>query len=320
MKVVVLSCTQFGHECIENGILKTPEVTLGGVLTTPRDIAFSRGKPLHVSTHADFHKLGERCGFEVAASGGPFTSEIYHRHLDRWQPDLVLVLGWYYIVPTVIIESVPFGCMAIHASLLPKYRGMAPISWAIINGEKETGVSLFYLEKGVDTGDIVAQKKIAIERTDTVGSVYKRVTDLTIKILKEYLPQVARGEAPRTPQEHDQATIFPRRNPEDGLIDWSLPARQIFDFIRAQTRPYPGAFSYYKNQKLHIWRAAPATPPTGIEGKPGSIVKINGKPGVVTGEGVLLLQECQFESEETSFAPADQFECGKVLGDVSAQE
>ncbi len=320
MKVVVLSSTQFGYQCIENGILKTPEVTLCGVLTTPRDIAFSRGKPLHVSTHADFLKLGARCNFEVVESGGPFTSEIYRQHLDRWQPDLVLVLGWYYIVPTVIIESVPFGCMAIHASLLPKYRGMAPITWAIINGEKETGVSLFYLEKGVDTGDIVAQKSIAIERADTVGSVYARVTDISIDILKEYLPLIARGKAPRIPQDHDRATIFPRRNPEDGLIDWSLPVKKICDFIRAQTRPYPGAFCYYEKRKLYIWSADSITPPPGIEGKPGCIVKVDGKPGVVTGEGVLLLTECQFDTEETSFAPADQFESGKMLGNASAQE
>ncbi len=320
MKVVVLSSTQFGYECIENGILKTPEVILGGVLTTPRDIAFSRGKPLHVSTHADFLKLGARCGFEVVESGGPFTSEIYRQHLNRWQPDLVLVLGWYYIVPTLIIKSVPFGCMAIHASLLPKYRGMAPITWAIINGEKETGVSLFYLEKGVDTGDIVAQKGIVIERADTVGSVYAQVTDVSIKILKEYLPLIARDEAPRIPQDHDRATIFPRRNPEDGLIDWTRSAQQLYDFIRAQTRPYPGAFSYYEKRKLHIWSATSIARPIDIEGNPGSIVKVNGKPGVVTGEGVLLLKKYQFDTEETSFTPADQFESGKMLGDVSAQE
>jgi methionyl-tRNA formyltransferase len=143
----------------------------------------------------------------------------------------------------------------IHASLLPKYRGGAPLVWAIINGEKTTGVSLFYFDQGVDTGDVIAQKKIEISDTDDIRTVYEKATLAAVDVLRESLPLIREGQAPRIPQDHANATIFPQRKPEDGLIDWTRTPDEIRNFIRAQTRPYPGAFTVLEGKKVTIWDA-----------------------------------------------------------------
>lgn len=229
-----------------------PDVQVIGILTTPPEIAIPRwDKPVAIKTYANFDDL--QC--DIAVMRGKLTTSSYLQHLNRWQPDLLLVLGWYYIIPHEARESVPLGCAGIHASLLPKYRGGAPIPWAIINGEITTGVTLFYMGDGIDDGDIIAQKDFAIEDADNCVTAYEKATQSSIQILREYLPLIATGTAPRTPQDHSQATYFPLRKPEDGLIDWSWSAKRIHNFIRAQTRPYPGAFTYIQGKKVVIWDA-----------------------------------------------------------------
>ena len=159
------------------------------------------------------------------------------------------------MIPDAILKLAKKGAMGIHGSLLPKYRGNAPFVWAMINGEKETGVSLFYFEKGIDEGDIVARKEFPIEENETIKDVLEKARTASVDILLEYLPMIANGTAPKIPQDHSQATIFPKRTPEDGLIDWSWNAKRIKDFIRAQTKPYPGAFTIINNKKIVLWDA-----------------------------------------------------------------
>ena len=210
---------------------------------------------MSISRHSTFEDLGNLAGCEVVELAGDVTESVYRPHLDRWRPDLILVLGWYYMLPREVRHKAALGCMGVHASLLPKYRGWAPISWAIINGETETGISLFHLEDEVDSGDIVAQKGFAIDHEDTCASVYEKAVEASIRVLRECLPQIAAGQAPRVVQNADEASYFPRRWPEDGLIDWTMSAKEIHDFIRAQTKPYPGAFTYVDGKKVTIWDA-----------------------------------------------------------------
>lgn len=206
-----------------------------------------------VRTHANFNDLHAGCDIEVIRDN--IAADSYLQHLTRWKPDLLLILGWYFIIPREARESAPLGCVGIHASLLPKYRGGAPIPWAIINGETTTGVTLFYIVGGIDNGDIITQSNFAIEEADTCATVYEKATQASILVLREYLPRIAAGTAPRIPQDPSQATYFPLRKPEDGLIDWSWDAKRIHNFIRAQTRPYPGAFTYIEGKKVTIWDA-----------------------------------------------------------------
>ena len=256
MKVVLLSSTAFGRRCLEEGILPVPEVQVVGILTTPAQIRISSSaKPVEIKTHATFNDLATRANCEVIVLQEKITSDVYLRHVERWHPDLLLVLGWYYMIPPRVREIIPLGSVGIHASLLPKYRGWAPIPWAIINGETETGVTFFYLDDGVDNGDMIAQARFPIEKNDNCATVYEKATRASIKLLRKYLPQLATNTAPRIPQDESHATYFLQRKPEDGLIDWSWSAKRIRDFIRAQTRPYPGAFTYIQDKKVIIWDA-----------------------------------------------------------------
>lgn len=256
MKIALLSSTVFGYRCLEEGILPVRDVQLAGIVTTPRQIEISYSEtPVTISTHADFADLANGANCEVACLKGKLTAESYLEHLNRWSPDLLLVLGWYYMIPKKVRDVARYGCMGIHASLLPKYRGGAPIPWVIINGEKETGVSLFCLEDGVDSGDIVAQVRFPITESDTCATVYEKATQASIDALKDSLPKIADGSATFTPQDESEATHFPQRKPEDGLIDWSWEPARIRNFIRAQTKPYPGAFTYMGDKKVIIWDA-----------------------------------------------------------------
>jgi methionyl-tRNA formyltransferase len=194
------------------------------------------------------------------------------------------------MLPGKIRKLTPKGCVGIHASLLPKYRGGAPINWAIINGEKKSGISLFYLGDGVDNGDIISQRSFPISDTDSCKEVYDKATRVSIEILKIALPKLAAGTANRIPQNESEATWFPQRNPSDGRIDWRWNGRTIYNFIRAQTKPYPGAFTYLRHEKITIWHCQLAGQHH-QRFKPGEIVLIrNGTSGiyVVCGDGVII--------------------------------
>lgn len=248
----MLSSTAFGYRCLKEGVLGIPKIQVVGILTTPPEVSIPhQKKPMVVRTHANFNDLG--CN--MAVMRGKITASSYLQHIARWQPDLLLVLGWYYIIPSEVRTKAPLGCVGVHASLLPKYRGGAPITWAIINGETTTGVTFFYMCDGIDEGNIIAQKGFAIEDADNCATVYEKATQASIQILRDYLPRLAAGTTPRTPQDHSQATYFPLRRPEDGQIDWAWSAKRVRDFIRAQTKPYPGAFTYFNNKKVIIWDA-----------------------------------------------------------------
>ena len=164
--------------------------------------------------------------------------------------DIILVLGWYYMVPKSIREHTKLGAWGIHSSLLPKYAGGAPLNWAIINGEKKTGVTLFRLEDGVDDGDIIAQKSFFIDYEDTIKEVYEKATMASKEILKEVLFNL--DNISFKPQNKNKIEVYPQRKPEDGEIDMLKTADEIYNFIRAQSSPHPGAFIRTKHAKKLI--------------------------------------------------------------------
>ncbi|NJN80577.1 MAG: methionyl-tRNA formyltransferase [Anaerolineales bacterium] len=205
-------------------------------------------------------------------------------------------MGWYWVLKADVLNLVSHGWLGIHASLLPKYRGGAPLVWAIINGEAETGLSLFYFDEGMDTGDIVAQRKINIEFEDTIMNVLVKIQKESIEIVRENYPLLLAGNAQRLKQDHTQATYVALRRPSDGRINWNQPALKIYDFVRAQTHPYPGAFCYLDKKKLYVWNAKPFGFP--FYGTPGQVVMIEHDYAVVTcGEGTALsLLKVQLDS------------------------
>jgi methionyl-tRNA formyltransferase len=180
--------------------------------------------------------------------------------------------------------------------LLPKYRGGAPVNWAIINGERETGMSMFYFDNGVDSGDVIGQARVSIDDRDTIATLYEKINQATLGLIREMVPRLKDGTAPRLKQDESQATYFPQRSPDDGLIDWGRPARAIYDWVRAQTTPYPGAFTYLDNQKVVIWAAELLDRPNNhVPGMNGYVMRIHRGQGVevLTGDGSLLITEVE---------------------------
>lgn len=174
--------------------------------------------------------------------------------VPRYAPDLVLVVCWYWIISGETLAIPRLGFAGVHASLLPKYRGGSPLVWAIINGEREAGVSLFRFEHGMDDGDLWAQRRFEIAPDAYVSDVIATVDRHMLDMLTEMYPRMLDGSATPRPQV-GEPTFVRSRKPSDGLIDWSLPAQKVFDFIRAQSHPYPGAFTFFGDRKVHIWRA-----------------------------------------------------------------
>ncbi|UCC43551.1 MAG: methionyl-tRNA formyltransferase [Candidatus Zixiibacteriota bacterium] len=305
LRVAVLSSTYFGRRCIEDGILPIKSADLVGLITTPSVVRMRSGRDnLTVATPAGFDEVVDRYGCEIEKFETRPRARDYLALFERWRPDLVAVLGWYHIIPHEALEYPRCGCVGLHASLLPKYRGMAPISWALINGETETGVSLFYLAEGVDDGDIIAQARITIGEQDDCATIYEKVTAESIGLLRHYLPPIADGSAPRNKQDEAEATVFPRRRPDDGIIDWHQPAWQVYNFVRAQTRPYPGAFTAIQGRKLLIWRTEviEGRVPPGI--KVGDSYERSGAICVCCSDGSLKLIDVQWADSDRSGDPA----------------
>jgi methionyl-tRNA formyltransferase len=205
------------------------------------------------------------------------------------------------MIPHVVVESARGGLVVFHASLLPKYRGFAPVNWPLINGERETGVSMFYAAEEMDAGDIIEQRSRAINDADDAGTIDAWLNETVEQMLEENLPRLASGTAPRTPQEHSRATYAIWRDPEDGRIGWGRPTREVFNLIRGLASPYPGAFSMLEGRRLIIWSAEIEREPRLYVGRiPGKVERIIPGEGVnvLTGDGTLRMKRVQLEGEE----------------------
>ena len=221
---------------------------------------------------------------------------------DKLKPDLGIVVGCRVMIPRDLYEVPPRGTVAVHDSLLPEYRGFAPLTWAIINGQKETGVTLFYLDERMDGGDIVSQKRVPLGPNETGGEIYEKVCQATVDVVCEQYPLLEKGKEERKKQDYSSGSFCCSRTPEDGRIDWATSGEKVYNLIRAITDPYPGAYSYYEGKKLVIWKAKPVEPSPQYAGRiPGKVVRLSKKDGsvdVLTGDSVIRLFEVQFEGEE----------------------
>ena len=205
-------------------------------------------------------------------------------------PDLLFSFYYRDMLGAQILEIPRHGCLNLHGSLLPRYRGRCPINWVLVNGETETGVSLHYMTPRPDDGDIVGQKAIPIADDDTALSLHRKAASAAADLLAEVLPRIVDGTAPRTPQDPRQASYFGGRRPADGEIDWHRSASRIRNLVRAVTRPYPGAYSHLGNRQCFFWSVREAEADTG---RPGEIVSTaplvircgQGAIEVITGQG-----------------------------------
>jgi UDP-4-amino-4-deoxy-L-arabinose formyltransferase / UDP-glucuronic acid dehydrogenase (UDP-4-keto-hexauronic acid decarboxylating) len=198
---------------------------------------------------------------------------LWIKKIRELSPDYLFSFYYRKMVKEEILSIPSKGCLNLHGSYLPKYRGRCPVNWVLVNGEKETGITLHYMTPKPDDGDIVAQKKCILTEEDTPVTVFAKMEEAARKLLEETLPLLIKGKAPRTPQNHKEATYFGGRKPKDGEINWTLPAAQVRNLIRAVTKPYPGAYTYLGNRKIILWDAAVV--PGKSKDKPGLILSVD---------------------------------------------
>lgn len=217
--------------------------------------------------------------------------------LRALQPDLFVSAAFGQIFRPALLEVPRIGSINLHASLLPKYRGAAPIQHAILNGEHEAGVTVMWMDAGMDTGDILLQRSVPIGADDTAGELSARLAEVAAEVLLAALDVIAKGEAPRTTQDEAQATTAPMIRRSDAEIDWIRPASVIRNVVRAMN-PWPGAFTQHRGKMLRILGAAEVGVPAGGAGRPGEIAEIERDKGfrVRTSEGQLLVTRVQPES------------------------
>ena len=213
---------------------------------------------------------------------------------------LMLVVSWRYMLPTSVYEKISLGTYVFHDSYLPEYRGFSPTVWAVANGEDHTGVTSFKITEEVDAGDVVDQKRVLIDRKETIAEVMKKVTSTYLSILEDNFVGLINGTVNLKPQDHSRATYTRKREVSDSLIDWTKPASDIYNLIRAVTTPYPGAFTFYNGKKMIVWNAEIINNKEYLESDVGRVVEV--RPGngsvVSTGDGCVLLRDIQFEGEE----------------------
>lgn len=243
-RVLFIGSKKLGLNCLKT-MYNLSKETLIGVVTFD-DTADGRGK---LSDFTDFCSTNE---IPLFVAKNRSDSE---KIIQSQRPDICIVVGWYWLIGNETLNDVPYGLLGIHNSLLPKYRGGSPLIWSIINGEKNVGFSMFSFTEGMDEGDVWFQYKFELKQKDDIESVLEKFDTGAVELLKKKYKKILSGELKPKPQNHQEATYCAQRKPDDGIIDWNKSANQIFNFIRAQSHPYPGAFTIYKNKKLIIWKA-----------------------------------------------------------------
>ncbi|HEX6964982.1 MAG TPA: formyltransferase [Gemmatimonadaceae bacterium] len=244
-RIVVCAYSDVGHACLAHLLERNANVVA-------------------VYTHAD--APGETIWF-------PSVGQLAHEHgipvfvdrnltdaaevaaFERLQPDLLFSFYFRHMLPSRVLAVPRLGAYNMHGSLLPKYRGRAPVNWAVLHGETETGATLHVMTAKADAGDIVDAERVAIGDDDTAAEVQQRVTGAAVRVLARQLDALEAGTASRRPQDHAAATYFGRRRPEDGAIDWCRSSGEIHNLIRAVSHPYPGAFAPLAGRTTTIWRS-----------------------------------------------------------------
>jgi methionyl-tRNA formyltransferase len=262
--------------------------TIALVVTQP-DRPKGRGRKL---TPPPVKAAAQELGLEVIQPTSVKTAEFVER-IIKVKPDIFVVVAFGHLLPQTLLDIPRLGAINIHASLLPKYRGAAPIHWAIIKGEKETGVTIMQLDEGMDSGDILLAVATEIRPRDTTESMHKRLSKMGAGLLIQALDGLMEGSVHPEPQDHSRASQAPRLKKSDGRIDWNQPTKALDAFIRGMT-PWPGAFTFtFKDEmRLKILRAEPLSGSIGEP--PGTILE--GKEGelhIATADGALCITEIQ---------------------------
>jgi methionyl-tRNA formyltransferase len=306
VKLIFMGTPEFAVPSLERLIQDGHEVA--AVFTQPNKPA-GRGKLLHeppVKTFALSH------GIAVHQPAKIKTNEEVRSSFQNLSPDACVVAAYGKILPPWLLAIPRLGCINVHASLLPKYRGAAPINWAIANGERQTGVTIMRMDAGMDTGPMLAKRAIPIGAEETAPELSARLARLGADLLSDTLLRIQRGEVEPVAQDDAEATYAPMLKREDGLIDWSRNAREIANRVRA-FQPWPGTYTNFRGSKLILWRARETLDALSRSDEAGAILSMveTGIMIACTGSTALLVEEVQVEGKRR--VPAREFANGARL-------
>lgn len=243
-RIAVFAYSDTGYECLKFLFERGRDVAM--VVTHADD-------PGETRWYGSVAELARNRGLEPVVADDPKSLAVFAR-IEAARPDLLFSFYYRGILPDRLLAMPRLGAFNVHGSLLPKYRGRAPVNWAVLKGETVTGATLHAMTSKPDAGDIVDQEEVPIGPDDTAGEVQSRVTAAAVKILERRLDELEAGTVPRRAQDESQATTFGRRRPEDGRIAWTRTAQEVHDLVRAVTHPFPGAFTDIFGGKTYLWK------------------------------------------------------------------
>lgn len=289
MKVIFMGTPDFAVGTLEEIIKAGHEVVLA---VSQPDKAVGRSKALK---YTPVKACALTHGIEVYQPEKVRNPECVE-YLRGFSPDIIIVVAFGQIIPRAILDLPTHGCVNVHASLLPKYRGAAPIQWAVINGETVTGVTTQRMDEGIDTGDVIMKEEVALNGEETAGTLFGRLAEAGAKLCVKTLAAIAEGSAVYTPQDASLATHTAKINKELGSIDWTNDVKSIECLIRG-LNPWPSAYTRLSDKTLKIWKAKVISHE--VLSSPGCIVKVEKDQILVqAGNGILSLLEVQLEGKK----------------------
>lgn len=304
LRVVFMGTPDFAAPCLEALLAAGHEVA--AVITQP-DRPRGRGRKLSFSP---VKACAVEHGLEVLQPEKIKTPE-FEQVLRELAPDVMVVVAFGQILSSAILAIPPLGCVNVHASLLPYYRGAAPIHWAVMQGEEKTGVTTMYMDEGLDTGDMILKKEIAISKDASTGEIHDQLMQEGAVLLQETLALIADGKAPRTKQDHAVSTYAPLLKADIEQLNWTRSAQELHNRIRGLS-PWPGAYCRYAGGRLKVWKSRVCEEAAAVGAIPGRIARLSVEGFVVeTGDGLLELLEVQPENKRRM--KASECACGYSL-------
>ena len=288
-QIVFFGTPSFAIPALKN-LIQEPEQVIAVVTQPDR----KRGRGMKV-VFSPVKALALQCDIPLLQPE-KVKEEAFQEKIRKLQPDLFVVVAFGQILPKSLLNIPRYGAINVHASLLPKYRGAAPIAWAILKGERVTGVTTMMMDEGMDTGGLLMQKEIPIGEDETGETLHDKLSELGAQLLSETISRMKEGKVQHTPQDHSKTTYAPPLKKEDGHIDWRKEAKEIDCQVRA-FNPSPGAFAEWEGQWLKIYKGEVRKVPS--SGKAGSVVKVGSDfIEVETGKDTFLIQEVQLEGKK----------------------
>ena len=311
MRIVFMGTPEFAVPSLEALLASGDQVV--GIVTQP-DRPKGRGQQL---TPSPVKQIAQREAIPLLQPVKMKAPE-FLEPLAAWKPDLIAVTAFGRILHPGILSLPPMGCVNVHGSLLPKYRGAAPVQWAVINGETETGITTMLMDEGMDTGPMLLQDRIPILPDDTAGTLAPRLASLGGQLLVETIRQLKAGGLTPRVQDHSQATMAPLLKKEDGIIDWKADAQSIANRVRGLS-PWPGAYTFHGQERWNIWKAVAVQESTAEP--PGALLAVTKQSlKVATGNGVLELLEIQTANSKRmsvgQFLAGHRVSPGEKLGPI----